>query len=226
MSDAQRILIVEDDSSIARGLAMNLRFEGYAVELAPDGDAGLQKTIDWSPDLVILDLMLPGMNGYEVCHAIRKHDASTAIVILTAKGAEDDKVLGLKLGADDYITKPFGLKELLARVDAVLRRRGERKRAISFHDVEVDLVGRNVRRGGEPVAMTSQEIRLLTLLVQNPGRVFSRQQLLDQAWGHSYEGSERTVDNFVRRLRVKLEPEPESPRHLLTVVGTGYRFEP
>lgn len=225
MSGSERILIVEDDPAIASGLAMNLRFEGHAVEIAQDGETGLKRCLEWKPNLVILDLMLPGMNGYEVCHAIRSQEAETAIVILSAKGAEDDKVLGLDVGADDYITKPFGLRELLARIQAVLRRRGPRG-TVRFGDVEVNVAFHTVSRAGHPVDLTAREVRLLEQLVLHPGRVQSRQQLLDGAWGMDYEGSERTVDNFVRRLRVKLEPDADVPRHIVTVVGLGYRFDP
>ena len=226
MTEPRRILLVEDDPSIAAGLAMNLRFEGYQVEIAVDGESGLGRTLEWRPHLVILDVMLPGMNGYEVCHAIRRSDADTAVLMLSAKGSEVDKVLGLDVGADDYVTKPFGLNELLARINAVLRRRRQSSATIKFSDVVIDIDAHRVTRAGAPLDLTARELRLLEYLALHPGQVLSRQQLLDAAWGVDYDGSERTVDNFVRRLRVKLEPDPDAPRHLITVVGLGYRFEP
>jgi DNA-binding response OmpR family regulator len=226
-SAERRILIVEDDPSIAAGLAMNLQYEGLQVEISKDGEQGLRRALEWSPDLVILDLMLPGMNGYEVCRAIRERASDIAILILSAKGREQDKVLGLDLGADDYITKPFGIKELLARIQAVLRRRASAKSCtVQFGEVTVDLAAHSVTHKGVPVDLTAQELKLLEHFVTRPGRVLSRTELLDAAWGLEYEGTERTVDNFVRRLRVKLEPDPEAPRHLVTVIGLGYRFDP
>jgi len=225
---AARILIVEDDVSIATGLTINLRYEGLQVEVAADGERGLRRALEWAPDLVILDLMLPGLNGYEVCRAIRERHQDVAIMILSAKSGEKDKVLGLELGADDYVTKPFGINELVARIHAVLRRAAPRtrRRAIQFGAVEVDLEARSVRRSGRRLELTARELKLLEYFITRPGRVLSRSELLDAAWGTEYEGTERTVDNFVRRLRVKLEPDPEAPRHLQTVVGLGYVFEP
>jgi DNA-binding response OmpR family regulator len=223
----RRILIIEDDEAIATGLAMNLRFEGHDVEVRGDGESGVKRALEERPDLVVLDLMLPRMNGYEVCRAIRAAGNGPAILILSAKGAEEDKVLGLDLGADDYVTKPFGIKEVLARVQAVLRRQGSAPtRVVRFGDVEVDLGAHAVTRAGARVELTAREILLLQLFVTRPGRVLTRQALLDGAWHGDYEGSARTVDNFVRRLRVKLEPDPDAPRHFVTVVGLGYRFDP
>lgn len=220
-----RIVIVEDDKAIATGLAMNLRYEGHEVRVAHDGTSGLAAALEPGVALVVLDVMLPGLNGHEVLREVRSRNPRVAVLMLSARGAEQDKVLGLDLGADDYVAKPFGLAELLARVKALLRR-SSAPRGVSFGDVRIDLDARQVRKGGKPVELTAQEFRLLVALVESEGRALSREQLLNLAWGLSYEGTERTVDTFVRQLRVKLEEDPEAPRHLLTVRGVGYRFEP
>ena len=223
----QRILVVEDDLAILTGLSMNLRFEGYEVLQAQDGRSGLAKTLDESPDLVVLDLMLPELNGYEVLKELRRRGRDTPVVVLSAKGLEADKILGLNLGADDYVVKPFGLQELLARIKAVLRRRypATGTPPVTFGDVEVDMVARTVARAGKSVELTAQEFKLLALFLAQPGRTFTREELLSGAWGYDYEGSARTVDNFMRQLRLKFEPDPEQPRHFLTVRGLGYRFD-
>ncbi len=223
----QRILVVEDDLSILTGLSMNLKFEGYEVLQAQDGRAGLAKALDEAPDLMVLDLMLPELNGYELIKELRRRGRDTPVVMLSAKGMETDKILGLNLGADDYVVKPFGLQELLARIKAVLRRRYPPTGAppVTFGDVEVDMVARTVARGGRPVELTAQEFKLLAHLLAHPGRTFTREELLSGAWGFDYEGSARTVDNFVRQLRLKFEPDPEAPRHFVTVRGLGYRFD-
>ena len=221
-----RILVIEDDLSILTGLSMNLRFEGYEVLQAQDGRAGLKRALDDAPDLVVLDLMLPEMNGYEMVKELRRRGSDLPVVMLTAKGQEADKVLGLTLGADDYVVKPFGLQELLARIRAVMRRRYRPgKGVVSFGDVSVDLAGRKVERAGQPVDVTAQEFRLLAYLVANEGRTLSREELLSGAWGFDYEGTPRTVDNFVRQLRQKCEPDPDQPRFFITARGMGYRFE-
>jgi DNA-binding response OmpR family regulator len=224
---AQRILVVEDDLAILTGLSMNLRFEGYEVLQAQDGRAGLAKALDEAPDLVVLDLMLPELNGYEVLKELRRRGRDTPVVVLSAKGQEPDKILGLNLGADDYVVKPFGLQELLARIKAVLRRRypAAGTPPVTFGDVEVDMVARTVARAGKPVELTAQEFKLLAHFLAHPGRTFTREELLSGAWGYDYEGSARTVDNFVRQLRLKFEPDPEEPRYFLTVRGLGYRFD-
>jgi DNA-binding response OmpR family regulator len=223
----QRILVVEDDLAILTGLSMNLRFEGYEVLQAQDGRQGLQRALDEAPDLVVLDVMLPELNGYEVVKELRQRGRDTPVVMLSAKGAEADKILGLNQGADDYVVKPFGLQELLARIKAVLRRRFPPAGAppVTFGEVEVDLEAKRVLRGGQPVEFTAQEFKLLAHFLGYPGRTFSREELLRSAWGFGYEGSARTVDNFMRQLRLKLEPDPEAPRYFLTVRGLGYRFE-
>lgn len=222
---ARRILVVEDDLSILSGLSINLKFDGYDVLQAQDGRLGLQRAVDERPDLVILDVMLPQMNGYEVLKELRRRGSDVPVVMLSAKGMEPDKILGLDLGADDYVVKPFGLQELLARIKAVLRRRYGAKEVISFGDSAVDLSAKRATRAGKLVELTAQEFRLLAHLVAHPGRIFSRQALLSGAWGFDYQGTERTVDNFVRQLRQKFETNPDEPRHFLTVRGLGYRFD-
>jgi len=225
----RRILVVEDDLSILTGLSMNLRFEGYEVLQAQDGRTGLARALDDRPDLVVLDLMLPELNGFEVLKELRRRGRDTPVVVLSAKGQETDKILGLNLGADDYVVKPFGLQELLARIKAVLRRRyptaGATQPLVTFGDVSVDVAARTVARSGTPVELTAQEFKLLAHFLGHPGRTFTRDELLSGAWGYHYEGSARTVDNFMRQLRLKFEPDPEAPRHFLTVRGLGYRFE-
>lgn len=225
MSGKTRILVVEDDLSILTGLSMNLRFEGYDVLQAQDGRTGLQKAVDERPDLLVLDVMLPELNGYELVRELRRRGQTTPVVMLSARGQEQDKTLGLDLGADDYVVKPFGLSELLSRIKAVLRRRQREPELLRFSDVAVDLVSRAVTRGGQPVELTAQEFKLLAHLVAHPGRTYSREELLAGAWGFDYEGTARTVDNFMRQLRLKLEEDPESPRHFVTVRGLGYRFD-
>ena len=229
MSDdtPRRILVVEDDLAILTGLSMNLRFEGYEVLQAQDGRQGLARALDEAPDLVVLDLMLPELNGYEVLKELRQRGRDTPVVVLSAKGGEHDKIVGLNLGADDYVVKPFGLQELLARIKAVLRRRfpSATQPPLSFGDVRVDPVAKTVTRAGQPVEFTAQEFKLLSHFLAHPGRTFSREELLSAAWGYDYQGSARTVDNFMRQLRLKLEPDPEQPRHFVTVRGLGYRFD-
>ncbi len=223
---SHRILLVEDDRSIATGLSMNLRHEGFQVTIAGDGATGLKHIVDERPDLVLLDVMLPEMNGFEVLREIRRRGMRTGVIMLTAKGMEEDKVLGLDLGADDYVQKPFGLPELIARVHAVLRRRVEEvPDTVGFGDVVVDRTGRTVQKAGEEVTLTPREFSLLLHLVENEGRALSRESLLDAAWGFDYEGTARTVDNFIAGLRKKFEADPEKPRFFVTVRGVGYRFQ-
>ena len=221
-----RVLVVEDDLSILTGVSMNLRFEGYEVLQAQDGARGLEMAVSDGPDLIVLDVMMPKLNGYEVLRELRSRGVRTPVLVLSAKGMERDKVLGLDLGADDYVVKPFGVAELMARVKAVLRRRwGDDGQVVRFGEVGVNLGTRAVTRGDAPVDLTAQEFKLLAHLVSNPGRTFSREELLSGAWGIDYEGTPRTVDTFVRQLRQKLEPDPEEPRYILTARGLGYRFE-
>ena len=220
-----RILVVEDDLSILTGLSMNLRFEGYEVLQAQDGRTGLQKILDEQPDLIVLDVMLPQMNGFEVLEELKQRGNTIPVVMLTAKGVETDRVMGLNLGADDYVVKPFGLQELLARIRAVLRRRVRDGSLVRFSDTVVDLTSKTVARAGTAIELTAQEFKLLAHFVTHPGHTFSREELLSGAWGYGYEGTARTVDNFVSQLRAKFEPVPDEPRHFKTVRGLGYRFD-
>jgi DNA-binding response OmpR family regulator len=223
------ILVVEDDRAIALGLRLNLRKDGHEVRMAGDGETGLQMALAQDVDLVVLDVMLPERNGYEVLKELRRRGSAVSVLMLTAKGLESDKILGLKLGADDYLAKPFGLGELLARVEALLRRRPkpseEPRQMIKFGSTTVDLDRQTVERAGEPVEVSPQEFKVLRLFIQSAGRALSREDILARCWGAEYEGTPRTVDNFVRSLRVKLEDDAEEPRHFLTVRGHGYRFE-
>ena len=221
-----KILIVEDDLSILTGLSMSLRYEGYDVLQAQDGRSGLQKAVDEAPALIVLDVMLPQLNGLELLQELRARGNPVPVVVLSARGLEPDKVAGLNLGADDYVVKPFGLQELLARIRAVLRRRYRDDEAVTFSDTRVDLRAKTVQRGGQPVELTAQEFKLLAHFVSHPGRTFSRDELLSGAWGYGYEGTARTVDNFVSQLRQKFEAAPDEPRHFKTVRGLGYRFDP
>ncbi len=222
------ILIVEDDESIVLGLKMNLEAEGYSVDIATDGEAALSETQSARHDLVILDVMLPKINGFEVLRALRGGGSTVPVIMLSARGAEMDKVMGLELGAEDYITKPFGLAELLARVKAVLRRdaiartgAGETVRA---GDVMINAATREVSRAGEPVNLTPTEFDVLWCLVEAGGRVLSREQIRSRVWGAEHHGTLRTIDNFLLQLRNKIEADPAAPQHLLTVRGVGYRW--
>lgn len=223
-----KVLVIEDDRAIALGLRLNLRKEGHEVELAADGNSGLSLALAQRPDLVLLDVMMPGKNGFEVLKALREARSTAAVLMLTAKGLEDDKILGLKLGADDYLAKPFGLGELLARVEALLRRRPPDPREqdlVQLGECEIDLASQTAKQGGLPLELTAQEFKVLKLFLQSQGRALSREEILARCWGAEYEGTPRTVDNFVRALRVKFEEDAEAPRHFLTVRGHGYRFE-
>jgi DNA-binding response OmpR family regulator len=227
-----RILVVEDNADLAYGLRNNLEIEGYAVEVAEDGPGGLEAVRTVEPDLVILDLMLPGINGYRVLRTLRAEGRTVPVLILTAKGEEADKVLGFRLGADDYVTKPFGVLELLARVQAILRRVGEDDAASEadavrrFGDVEVDPAARTVTRGGEEVGLTPKEFDLLLALMGRDGAVASRVELMKEVWGHRAAVASRTVDTHIAELRRKLEEDSGDPCYILTVHKSGYRFRP
>ncbi|HYO93588.1 MAG TPA: response regulator transcription factor [Polyangiaceae bacterium] len=225
----KHILIVEDDESIVLGLEMNLKAEGYAVSVAADGEAGLSRALEGDVDLVILDLMLPKLNGFEVVRALREKDQTLPVVMLSARGAETDKVMGLELGAEDYITKPFGLAELLARVKAVLRRdgllRSKLGQVVRAGDLEINAQLREVSRRGEPVMLTATEFEILWCLVEAANQPLSREEILSRVWGPGHHGTLRTIDNFILQLRTKLEVDPGEPEHLLTVRGVGYRFK-
>lgn len=223
---ALTILVIEDDASIRQGLVLNLSLEGYAVLTAADGATGLELARERRPDLVVLDLTLPRLDGLAVLRALRRTDHETPVVILSARGQEASKVEGLSQGADDYITKPFGLKELLARLAAALRRAGRGDEPRRFGDVEVDLKTRRVSRGGLPVELTAREFDLLRHFLLHPDLALTRERLMQAVWGIDYFGTARTVDNFIVRLREKLEQDPAHPIHLETVRGVGYRFKP
>jgi two-component system, OmpR family, alkaline phosphatase synthesis response regulator PhoP len=225
----KRILIVEDDESISLGLRMNLEAEGYDVGVATDGEDGLQRASEGAVDLVILDVMLPKMNGFEVVRQLRSKGSMVPVVMLSARGAEMDKVMGLELGAEDYITKPFGLAELLARVKAVLRRDGLVRKnvdaVVHAGDLLIDSGTRQVTRAGVVVDLTATEFDVLWCLVEAQGRVLSREEILSRVWGAGHHGTLRTIDNFLLQLRSKLEKDSAEPEHLLTVRGVGYRFK-
>ena len=223
----ETVLVVEDDSTLRLGLTKALRSDGYRVVTAPTGQEGLDAVLAEPPDLVILDVMLPGMNGYEVLESIRARDADLPIIMLTAKGEEEDRVRGLKAGADDYVVKPFGVAELLARVQAALRRRRITEVAVTrveLGDVVIDFRAQVVTRAGDPVEITALEMKLLRLFAQREGELLPRQRILDAVWGADYFGTDRTVDNFVMRLRTKLEADPKNPKYFKSIRGAGYRF--
>ena len=222
-----KILVVEDEPNMVAGLRDNFEFEGYEVITARDGVEGLQRALEESPDLVVLDVMMPRLSGLEVCRQLRAKRASIPIIMLTARGQEVDKVVGLELGADDYVTKPFSIRELLARVKAILRRTAvvpKDKDQHSFGDVEVDLQRCRVLRSGKALDISSTEFDLLKYFVCHPGETLSRDRLLEEVWGYENYPTTRTVDTHLVRLRQKLEPDPEQPQYFLTVHGTGYRF--
>jgi two-component system, OmpR family, alkaline phosphatase synthesis response regulator PhoP len=225
----RHILVVEDDPSITLGLQMNLEAEGYDVAIAVDGEDGLARAVSANVDLVILDVMLPKMNGFEVVKAIRLQGNHVPVVMLSARGAEMDKVMGLELGAEDYITKPFSLAELLARVKAVLRRDGiarqANERLVRAGDLDINSATRQVLSKGELVPLTATEFDVLWCLVEASNRVLTRDDILTRVWGAGHHGTLRTIDNFLLQLRTKLESDPAEPEHLLTVRGVGYRFK-
>ena len=229
---SERILVIEDDPSILRGLQLNLTMEGYAVRSAADGETGLQLARTERFDLLVVDVMLPRLGGLEVIRELRRDDPDLPVLILSAKGQETDKVAGLQLGADDYMVKPFSLKELLARIGALLRRRrakgetGEPRSVKKAGPVEIDLQSRRATASGRPLELTTREFDLLLYFVSHPDRVFSREQLMESVWGSRYFGTARTVDNFVARLRAHIDDDADAPRHLETVRGIGYRFNP
>lgn len=233
---SRRILVVEDNPDLAFGLRNNLEIEGYAVEVAEDGLTGLDRALTTRPDLMVLDLMLPGLDGYRVLQGLRQNGSAVPVLVLTARGDEADKVRGLKLGADDYMTKPFGLLELLARVEALLRRAApapalapdggdEARGLLRFGAVEIHRASRSVVRAGEEVALTPKELDLLLALIGRGGKIASRVELMREVWGHRAAIISRTVDTHVAELRRKLEDDPAHPRHILTVRKAGYRFE-
>jgi len=223
-----RILVVEDEPGIALGLEDDLKIEGYEVEVAGDGLTALRRAREAAFDLIVLDVMLPGKDGFDVCRELRRGGQRTPILMLTAKAQEAEKVLGLELGADDYVTKPFGTRELRARIRALLRRAGEppdEPQTYRFGDVEVDFRRGELRRGGAAIELTPIEFKLLDVFIRARGRVLSRGQLMDAAWGQDTFASARVVDNHIANLRKKIEPDPAQPRYLRNVRGLGYRFD-
>lgn len=221
-----KILIVEDDRDIALGLKEDLTHHGFQVETVGDGEKALRRSRESHWDLIILDLMLPRKDGFEVCKELRRDGIRTPIIMLTAKTHEAEKIFGLEIGADDYITKPFSPRELRARIHAVLRRTSEESlETYQFGDCEVDFDRGEVRRSGKPIDLSALEFRLLTAFIRRRGRVLSREQLIDDAWGPAIIVTERVVDTHILNLRKKIEPLPSKPRYICSVRGMGYRFE-
>ncbi len=221
-----RILVVEDEPGIAFGLETDLQMEGYEVTTEQNGNKALERARTGSFDMILLDVMLPGMDGFEVCRALRRSGLRTPIILVTARTHEAEKVMGLEVGADDYVTKPFSLRELRARIKAVLRRTaGELPETYRLGDVEVDFIRGELRRNGRPVEATQLEFKLLTVFIRNQGRLLSRDQILDLVWGLGTHVTDRVVDNHVLTLRRKIEPDPQRPLYLVSVRGVGYRFE-
>lgn len=223
-----RILLVEDDKALREGLAMNLRLEGYEVLTAADGEVGMQLAFDARPSLIILDIMMPYWTGLDILEELRKRGEQVPVLILSARDTTSDKVAGLKLGGDDYLTKPFDLPELIARVEVMLRRQQagvEALPALSFGQVTIDRQSRRVEVKGRPVDLTDKEFKLLCLLAGSPGRVFTREEILERVWGWDYAGTSRTVDNFVASLRKKLKGGRGGPIYIHTVPRVGYRLE-
>ncbi|MEM7168208.1 MAG: response regulator transcription factor [Planctomycetota bacterium] len=226
---AKNLLVVEDDQGILMGLVRNLEFEGYEVTSAQNGDDGLRLALDEPRDLILLDVMLPGIDGFEICRLLRREGVRTPILFLSARGEERDKVDGLRLGADDYITKPFGVQEVLARVEAALRRAEMREGTdapFPFGPFHLDFRERRLLRDDAEVEITDREFTLLSYLVRNAEKALSRERILREVWGYGYEGTPRTIDNFITRLRRKVEADPRRPKLIRTVRGHGYRFSP
>ncbi len=222
----KRILVVEDEPAIAFGLQADLVAEGYDVAVVGDGEAAARRAREGVFDLILLDVMLPRKDGFEVCRELRRAGLKTPIILLTARSQEVEKVMGLEWGADDYVTKPFSPPELRARIKAVVRRTsGEEETSYRFGDVEVDFARGELRRAGQAVDTTALELKLLAVFIRNRGRVLSRQKLLDEAWGPGTFVTDRVVDNHVVTLRKKVEPEPHNPRYLISLRGLGYRFD-
>ena len=221
-----RLLVIEDEPAIARGLTDIFRQHGFDVMAEADGEAGLAAALSSKPDLILLDIMLPRINGFEICRAVREQGIDVPIVMLTAKGREEDIVRGLNLGADDYVTKPFRVAELIARVQAFLRRRpGQQTGVHRFGDCEVDLPSRTVTRNGKRLSLTSKEFQLLAYFLRRPGCALSRDVILNAVWGHAVFVLPRSIDRCVTTLRAKIEDDPRKPRYIQTIRDVGYRFE-
>jgi DNA-binding response OmpR family regulator len=221
-----RLLLVEDEPALARGLSDTLRAQGFDVHVAADGQRGLDMAAAVKPDLILLDIMLPKINGFDVCRTLRGQGVDVPIVMLTAKGQEEDVILGLTLGADDYITKPFRTGELIARAKALLRRRGADRVVQRFGDCEIDMTARRVLRNGVPVELTAREFALLAYFASRPGRALARDTILNAVWGTSVFVTPRSIDRCVATLRSKVEPDPHNPIYIQTIREIGYRFEP
>ena len=230
---SQRILVIEDNEDLAHLLEINLKDLFYEVDLAHDGVAGLKMAETGTYNLVILDLMLPGMDGLEICRRLRSRTAYVPILMLTSKSSELDRVLGLEIGADDYVTKPFSIRELIARVKAIFRRVDSLQAGLTEHELNIISVGdlvidpdkRRLSMKGKTVDLTAKEFDLLLHFAKHPGKVYTRAQLLDQVWGYGYDGYEHTVNSHINRLRAKIEDDPTQPRYILTVWGVGYKFK-
>jgi two-component system alkaline phosphatase synthesis response regulator PhoP len=224
----EKILIIEDEEDLVKGLKLNLADEGYEVDWAADGEEGLRKALEERPQLIILDIMLPKMDGLDICRELRQKNISIPIIMLTAKGEEIDKVLGLEIGADDYMTKPFSIRELLARIKAHLRREKRERKTVPdvyrFGDVEIDFTHFKVKRKDKELDLTSLEIEILKYLIAHREEVVTREALLDKIWGYEKYPTTRTIDNHILKLRKKIEGDPSHPKYILSVYGVGYRF--
>lgn len=227
--DLKTILVIEDDVSILRGIKDNLKFEGYQVLPETDGQEGLRLALEKSPDLILLDLMLPGLNGYDICRKVKQQKPEIPIIMSTARGQEVDKIVGLDLGADDYVTKPFSVPELMARIRAVLRRYQKEGKEIadySFGDVTLDFKKHEATAAGKKVKLTAREFEIMKYFINQANEVVHRHDLLDEIWGYETYPTTRTVDNYILNLRKKFEKDPANPRHILSVHGVGYKFSP
>ncbi len=224
----EKILVVEDDIAISRGIVHNLEYEGYEVRSATHGSAALPMVAEFQPDLIILDIMLPGMSGFEILRQLREQGNDVHVIILSAKTTENDKVEGLTIGADDYVSKPFALREFLARVSSAMRRirarKGESVQSIVFGDLEVFPGDKTILRNGEQIRLTPKACELLIFFAQHPNRTYSRDALIENVWNDAYDGTARTIDNFVLQIRSQIEENPARPKRLETVHGLGYRF--
>ncbi|HPA48320.1 MAG TPA: response regulator transcription factor [bacterium] len=223
-----KILIVEDEPDMRRGLEDNLQFEGYTTVSTSNGLEGLRLARQDKFDLIILDLMLPGMDGLDLCRQLKREGSSTPIIMLTAKGSESDRVMGLEVGADDYITKPFSLRELLARVKAILRRSGALSSLseFQFDDIYLHFGRYEATKGGEPLQLSPREFEIMRLLSERRGEIVTRERFLEEVWGYESAPSTRTVDNHIAKLRQKIEVDPDNPKHIVTVHRMGYKFVP
>lgn len=223
----ETILVVEDDPSILRGLELNLQVEGYSVVTAADGEDGLKQALERRPDIILLDVMLPKLSGFDVCRQLRKQGLKMPVIMLTAKNQEIDKIMGLELGADDYVTKPFSVAEVVARVNACVRRSKQfetHEASYTFGDFTLDVKGQVLRRKQVEIELSQKEFLMLKLFLENEGKVLSRQEILAKVWGFDYFGTDRTVDNFINKLRQKVEDDINKPKHIMTMRGSGYKF--